>query len=141
MRNWRKMTWVLIAWSVLVVIWIIVGVNSAECETAEFQDACEAGTSLGVGLILFLGFMGFVILALVWFMTRPREVRIVNAGPAQTGSPMMGRPPPPGAAQPTGWYPDPAGRFQYRWFDRVWTDQVANGGDDRTYVDPVGPQR
>ena len=98
-------------------------------------------TGLGVGFILFLGFAGFAVLTIAWFATRPREVRIVNAGPpaGQSPAPANHPPPPPAASQPAGWYPDPAGRFQYRWFDGVWTDRVANGGDGQTSVDPLQP--
>jgi hypothetical protein len=31
------------------------------------------GATLGVGFILFIWFIGFVVLFLVWFMTRPKE--------------------------------------------------------------------
>ncbi len=35
-----------------------------------------------------------------------------------------------------GWHPDPAGRWQVRWWDGVaWTDRVATGG--RLATDPV----
>ena len=37
------------------------------------QDACEAGTGIGVLLVLFIGFIGFVFLSLIWFMTKPKE--------------------------------------------------------------------
>ena len=41
--------------------------------------------------------------------------------------------------QPANWYPDPAGRHEYRWFDgNQWTDHVSSHG--RQSVDPVaGP--
>ncbi|MCC6435918.1 MAG: DUF2510 domain-containing protein [Acidimicrobiales bacterium] len=42
------------------------------------------------------------------------------------------------AGQPTppGWFPDPLGRHEYRWWDgAVWTDQAASGG--RNVIDPV----
>lgn len=44
-----------------------------------------------------------------------------------------------GQHTPPGWYPDPAGRHEYRWWDgTTWTDQAASGG--RNVVDPVqGP--
>jgi uncharacterized protein YxjI len=40
---------------------------------------------------------------------------------------------------PAGWYPDPVGRHEYRWWDGYqWTDQVASAG--RQAVDPIaGP--
>ena len=141
MRNWRAMTWVLIGWCALMIIWIVVSANSSDCENEEFTDLCEAGTSLGVGFIIFFGLAGFALLTIVWFATRPREVRIINAGPpaGQFPGPANRPPPPPAAPQSAGWYPDPAGRFQYRWFDGVWTDRVANGGDGQTSVDPLQP--
>jgi len=37
------------------------------------QDARDVGTSIGVGLVLTLFVVGFVILSLIWFMTRPKR--------------------------------------------------------------------
>ena len=37
------------------------------------QDASDVGTSIGVGLVVTLFFVGFVILSLIWFMTRPKR--------------------------------------------------------------------
>lgn len=73
--RWRKMTWVLIVWSVLILIWAIAGGAGNDCgsETTQLnQEACEAGTGIGVAFILFLGFIGFVFFSLIWFMTRPK---------------------------------------------------------------------
>ena len=33
-------------------------------------DASDVGTGIGVALIVFLWFLGFVVLSLAWFMTR-----------------------------------------------------------------------
>jgi len=80
--QWRKMTWVLNIWNVIFLIWIIAGVSdrsSKTCEASTYlskQDciaASDAGTTIGVGLIIFLWFLGFVVLGLVWFMTRRRD--------------------------------------------------------------------
>ncbi len=93
MRHWRKMTWVLLGWVGLIVLWIVVGAKSAIDETAAAACAAESdgfltvedctaaqeiGTGIGVALILGLGFVGFVVLSIVWFMTRPREQVIVR---------------------------------------------------------------
>lgn len=78
MPRWRKMTWVLIIWSALILIWAIAGGSSAssDCQadatTQLARDACDAGTGLGVALVLLIGFIGFVFFALIWFMTRPK---------------------------------------------------------------------
>lgn len=73
--HWRKMTWVLIIWSVLILIWAIAGGAGNDCgsETTQLnREACEAGTGIGVALIFFIGFIGFVFFSLIWFMTRPK---------------------------------------------------------------------
>jgi hypothetical protein len=76
--HWRKMTWVLIIFSALMLIWIIAGASATDCEdqVGQYQNAkeagCEAGTAIGVGLLIFLWFIGFVVLGLIWLMTRPR---------------------------------------------------------------------
>ena len=73
--HWRKMTWVLIIFSALMLAWIIAGANSTHCGSKANEAArsgCEAGTGIGVGIIIFLWFLGFVVLSLIWFMTRPR---------------------------------------------------------------------
>lgn len=73
MRNWRKMTWVLIAWVVLILIWMIASGSSADCANEAQREACEVGTGIGVALVALIGFFGFVFLALIWFMTRPKN--------------------------------------------------------------------
>jgi Mn2+/Fe2+ NRAMP family transporter len=80
MRHWRASTWALIAWSALMVAWLVAtaagdsGANCASERTRDLREACEAGeavgTGLGVAFILFIWFLGFVILALVWMMRR-----------------------------------------------------------------------
>jgi hypothetical protein len=76
------MTWALIIWSALMAIWIIGGASSTDC--GQYADeasksGCEAGTGIGVAALVFLWFLGFVVLGLVWFMTRPKDRRICPA--------------------------------------------------------------
>lgn len=78
--HWRKMTWVLILWTVLMAIWIVAGAATVdpanECAGEEFRGACEAGTeageAIGIGALVVLWFFGFMVLSLIWFMTRPK---------------------------------------------------------------------
>lgn len=73
--RWRKMTWVLIVWSALILLWAVLGAGANECAsepTQQLREACEAGTGIGVALILFIGFFGFAFFSLIWFMTRPK---------------------------------------------------------------------
>lgn len=77
------MSWVLILWNVIFLVWIIGAVAdrpSEECPPGDSlcQDASDVGTGLGVSIILVLWFMGFVVLSLVWFMTR-RKGRLCPA--------------------------------------------------------------
>jgi hypothetical protein len=82
--RWRKMTWTIVIFSALMLLWVIVGASSANnaqhCanESSQFlsqadcTSARDAGTAIGVGLLIFLWFLGFVVLSLIWFMTRPK---------------------------------------------------------------------
>jgi hypothetical protein len=74
----RAMSWVLIVWNAIFLIWIVGAVAdrpSEECPPGDTvcQDASDVGTGIGVSLILIFWFMGFVALSLVWFMTRPKS--------------------------------------------------------------------
>jgi len=84
-RKWRKATWALIVWSALTVVWIIAG-TAGESSTAHndcrretdvhlCEQAHHVGAGVGIAAIIVLGFMGFVVLALVWIMSRPKEAR------------------------------------------------------------------
>jgi len=75
------MTWLILAFNLLMAAWLIFGVggavDSADCGSqAEqaAQDACEAGTAVGAGiggiLIFVLWALGDVILLVIWLVTR-----------------------------------------------------------------------
>lgn len=73
----RKMSWVLIAWTVLMVVWLIAGVGGAaeECTQQATQleeDACTVGAGIGAVLITTIWFLGYIPLGLLWFITRPK---------------------------------------------------------------------
>lgn len=73
--HWRKMTWVLIIWTVLIVVWMVAGAAGNDCasETTNLNEsACAAGTGIGVAIVGLIGFFGFVFLSIIWFMTRPK---------------------------------------------------------------------
>lgn len=72
----RIMSWVLIAWSAIFLIWIIAGVASrpsTNCVAGDTlcHNASNAGTAIGVGLIIVFWFIGFVALSIIWLLTRP----------------------------------------------------------------------
>jgi preprotein translocase subunit SecG len=112
--RWRKMTWALIMWSVLMLVLTVSATNSADCGSKGdkySQAGCEAGAGIGVGIMLVLWFIGFIVLSLIWFMTRPRE-RSTAQPPAV---PAPSAPPPSGPA--AGWYPDPYEPGSIRYWD------------------------
>ena len=85
--HWRKMTWVLIIWCALILIWAIAGGSSAAHETAtncahqtnayfthkDCVNASETGAGIGEAFVFLIGFVGFVFFAIIWFMSRPKR--------------------------------------------------------------------
>ena len=57
MFRWRKMTWVLVLWTVLMAIWI-------------------GGAAIGVKLLLVVWMLGFFVLALIWLKSRLRTAAV-----------------------------------------------------------------
>ncbi len=80
--RWRKMTWVVVVWSVLMAVSIIAAIVSADPSShcahpgalskATCEDASNAGAGVGVAALWFIWFFGFIALSLIWFMTRPK---------------------------------------------------------------------
>jgi hypothetical protein len=89
--RWRKMTWVLLIWSAVFGFWMVAGTAerpSKDCAAdssvidgtltlSQCQAASDVGTGIGVVLIGMLWFVGFLVLALVWLMSRPRKQQIL----------------------------------------------------------------
>ena len=80
MADWRKSTWALVTWSVLMVLWLastLRGEFSCDHETGAARAVCDAGASigmsLGASLVGVFGFIGFVTIGLIWLVSRPRS--------------------------------------------------------------------
>ena len=80
MAHWRKSTWALVTWSVLMVLWLastLRGEFSCDRETGAARAVCDAGASigmsLGASLVGVVGFIGFVTIGLIWLVSRPRS--------------------------------------------------------------------
>lgn len=70
MRNWRKMTWLIVVVNILMLVLIVSAASSANCEAEEFVEACEAGTGIGVGIVIVLWAAVDVILGVLWLVTK-----------------------------------------------------------------------
>lgn len=80
--HWRKMSWVIVLFNVLMVIWIISALASApgasHCGTLSqqtCQDAANVGTGIGVITLLILWVIVDILLSIVWLVTKPRGLR------------------------------------------------------------------
>jgi hypothetical protein len=78
--RWRLMTWVIVVFTGLMAVFIGANAGSrpecppditliASCET--YQAAAYIGTGLAVTALLGVWFVGFIILSIIWIMTRP----------------------------------------------------------------------
>ena len=83
MPRWRKATWALATWNVLMISWLATalgGVGPLSCagETGAALAVCEAGAniglSLGLSFVIMVWLTGFIALGLVWLMGRPKPV-------------------------------------------------------------------
>jgi len=83
-RGWRKITWLIIGWSTLVVIGglAISGHTgsklSSSCQnTLGAGSVCQqVGSQTAAGQfehIMKIGLVGFAVLSVIWFMTRPQN--------------------------------------------------------------------
>jgi hypothetical protein len=151
MPRWRLSTWLLIIWTVLMIVWLVSGVGGSNCsnQTGTYQHAkqtgCEAGTAIGATLIVVIWFLGYIPLGLFWFIGRGRSRdcpvcgHLVKRGRTTcrrcghdfargtAAAPVAAapqQPPPAGPPQqiPAGWYPDPWRQAAFRWWDGAqWT--------------------
>ena len=75
--RWRKMTWVLVIFTVVMLVWIVAGAGSggecppgtADCESYLAGEAI--GSGIAATMLFAIWFVGFIILSIIWFMTRP----------------------------------------------------------------------
>ena len=79
------MTWVLWTWTAIFAIWLIVGLSdraSKDCPPGDELciEASDVGTGIGAALIFVLWFIGFVVLGLIWLMSRPRHRQCPRCG-------------------------------------------------------------
>jgi len=65
--TWRALTWLILGWTaVMVVVVLYAG------ESVAVGSGARTGEALVVGLIELIWLVGFIPLATIWFLTRPR---------------------------------------------------------------------
>ncbi len=90
--RWRILTWVILAFNVLMLVWLVAGVggavSSSDCAseaTKALRRACEAGTgvgaTIGAGIIVFFWVAGDLILGVIWLVTSRRRSEPPMAAP------------------------------------------------------------
>lgn len=83
MPRLRFMTWVVLVFNILMLVWVIAGVAgvSDNCSglTGSELDACQAGTaigaSIGISMVIGLWVAGDVILGIIWLVTNRKKTR------------------------------------------------------------------
>lgn len=86
--RWRKATWALVVWNVLMLAWVVSGASSVSKNCSGLTGAelsgCQAGTAIGgtiaFSFIAMIWFLGFVVLALIWLMSRPSKRQCPRCG-------------------------------------------------------------
>lgn len=76
--HWRIMSWIVLLFNMIMLIWIIsAGASGSGCHehAQDMQQACQAGADVGKGIAIYvlltLWAMGDVILGIIWLVTRP----------------------------------------------------------------------
>ncbi|HEX8095063.1 hypothetical protein [Jatrophihabitans sp.] len=80
--GWRIFTYVILAFNLLMLIWIIGGISSAnsskDCGGLD-ADTCQAATDVGTGIAVFfiivLWALGDIILGVLWLVTNRKRSR------------------------------------------------------------------
>lgn len=82
--RWRKATWALVIWTGLMLLWVVTGVSAVGNMSPAGSQVEQAGRAVGAGIgvtfIVLIWFVGFIVLALVWLMSRPKD-NVVVYGP------------------------------------------------------------
>lgn len=85
--HWRKMTWTVVVFNVIMLLWVVFGVSSAthtgHCQNLSAQlchDATDTGAAIGAGILIALWVAGDLILGVLWLVTRGRSCPACGRG-------------------------------------------------------------
>jgi hypothetical protein len=83
-RGWRKTSWAMIAWGILVAVGCLVALSSgghalSECHaiggivSAACEEAVDNKIESKLQHLMTIGGFGFLILGFVWYATKPKD--------------------------------------------------------------------
>ena len=129
-HGWVAVVAVLLGLSLVPVLWAIVDV--VRRPAWQFSPGRKMVWACMFGLGWLLVWPVALVLSVVYLTVLRRRFPPVGAGgmsqPPPRGSPYGSPsqpPPPPPPLPPAGWYPDPAGSPQERWWDgRGWSEHL-----------------
>jgi len=85
--RWRKATWALAVFNVLMLVWVVSGLQatSGTCShETTYASACQTGAAIGTGIgitiLAVIWFLGFIVLSLVWLMSRATKRQCPQCG-------------------------------------------------------------
>jgi hypothetical protein len=113
---------------------IVAVVQVATTPDEDFRAVGSNKTTWLLVIVLgwFLCGIAGVIAAFVWLLSERPKVLAHQARVGRVGQ----RAAPPAPVSPPGWFPDPSGRHERRYWDGArWTEHVADG--QTTATDPV----
>ena len=73
--HWRKATWTIVIWTALMAALAIAAANSGNqtCARQTYASSCSAWTAIDVMLLVLIWFIGFIVVGLIWLLSRPRR--------------------------------------------------------------------
>jgi ribosomal protein L40E len=85
--KWRKMTWAILLFTVAMVAWTVAFVDNETCSQyaagTTQRENCELGEDIGTGIggaiLAMIWLVGFLVLSVIWFMTRRGDDRVCPA--------------------------------------------------------------
>ncbi|MCM1974794.1 MULTISPECIES: hypothetical protein [Streptomyces] len=76
-HRWRLLTWLIIAFNLAMLLWLVVALDAAEDEgescVGDLCTGADPSTSMGTWLVVIVWLTGLSLLAVAWFITHHTE--------------------------------------------------------------------
>jgi H+/Cl- antiporter ClcA len=77
-HRWRLLTWVIIAFNLAMLLWLVVALDAAgeedgPCVAGLCPGANDPGSTTGAWLVIFFWLAGAVLLGVAWMVTHRTE--------------------------------------------------------------------